>query len=429
MLNLKLELFNYKKTLDLDQEEISKIVESHMDALSAGQMSETEIASSLNNRLNIYKYDKSVTSLLETINTDLSTFELQYQLKNLLRVVERKNMGMMYRQPLNVLLDIINLESDEDKLSRILNELVIYDWVPEIKLFVSNLTKSPEQRQNLLSGGNSSPVYTIVEQVEGGHVALVKDSWFLLSANGVEKTLLENNVKDDTKLRTLNTLHTALKYCSIDASTISFRISENLTVGLSVEKTGVVYINGEELNKETTLENIFSSPIIPIINKSFYPLIMEVSNNLDKFVELDVVKCISNLITPTLELFTFNYKDSIYLYRCDERYGNSFYKYESATELINEVKNELNFDLTYFYSNKLSKEVKIKRQLEDKERQITLKLEEVNFNIEKITASQAILENSEVLQKALDKLNLYSKDLNDELMAIKELQYTEKTSK
>ena len=52
-------------------------------------------------------------------------------------------------------------------------------------------------------------------------------------------------------------------------------------------------------------------------------------------------------------VFAFNYKNSTFLYRCDERYGNSFFKYESAIELVNEVKNELNYDLTFFYENKL----------------------------------------------------------------------------
>jgi hypothetical protein len=36
---------------------------------------------------------------------------------------------------------------------------------------------------------------------------------------------------------------------------------------------------------------------------------------------------------------------------------HSFFKYESALELVNEVRNELNYDLTYFYENKLDKEL------------------------------------------------------------------------
>ena len=158
----------------------------------------------------------------------------------------------------------------------------------------------------------------------------------------------------------------------------------------------VIYINDDEM-KETTLESLFSSPIIPIINRNFYPLLVETMNNTNKFVELDVVKRVNNLINPYLECFAFNYKNATYLYRCDERYGNSFFKYESALELVNEVRNELNYDLTYFFENKLDKELIVKRKLEDKEREITLKLEDVEFNINKVKGSIQMIGESEVM--------------------------------
>ena len=71
------------------------------------------------------------------------------ELKNLYNVLNSKNQGELYRQPLNVVLQTINLETDQDRMSKILNELAVYDWVPEVKLFVHNLTKSPEKRSNL----------------------------------------------------------------------------------------------------------------------------------------------------------------------------------------------------------------------------------------------------------------------------------------
>ena len=178
MKNLKLELFNFKKNLSLDQEEVSRIVEAHLN--SCNDLSEKTIVLSLNERLKPYTYDKDVKSLLEGLNDDMKNYELVYELKNLYSVLSSKNQGELYRQPINVLLQTINLESDQDRMSKILNELAVYDWVPEIKLFVHNLTKSPEQRSNLLSGGKGESIFTIVEQVEDGHIALVKDSWFIL---------------------------------------------------------------------------------------------------------------------------------------------------------------------------------------------------------------------------------------------------------
>jgi len=424
MKNLKLELFNFKKDLTLDQEEVSVIVEGHMNACN--QLSEKQIIVSLNERLKPYTYDKSVKSLLENLNDDMKNYELLYELKNLYNVLNSKNQGELYRQPLNVVLQTINLETDQDRMSKILNELAVYDWVPEVKLFVHNLTKSPEQRSNLLSGGKGESTFTIVEQVEDGHVALVKDSWFLLSENTIEKTLLETHVKDEETLRSLRMLETAMKYAQVSEDRVNFRISEYLTIGLAVGKKSGLYINDDELNEETTLESLFSSPIIPIVNKNFYPILLEVSKNLDKFVELDVVKRVNNLINPYLEIFAFNYKNNTFVYRCDERYGNSFFKYESALELVNEVRNELNYDLTYFFENKLDKELIVKRKLEDKEREITLKLEDVNFNISKVKGSIQMIGESEVLTTALKNLEKRKENLDTELQATKELQYKER---
>jgi hypothetical protein len=424
MKNLKLELFNFKKNLSLDQEEVSVIVEGHMNACN--QASEKAIILSLNERLKAYTYDKEVRSLLENLNDDMRNNELLYELKNLYNVLNTKNGGELYRQPINVLLQTINLETDQDRMSKVLNELAVYDWVPEIKLFVHNLTKSPEQRTNLLSGGKGESIFTIVEQVEEGHIALVQDSWFILSENLIEKTLLENHVKDAEDLKSMRMLETAMKYASITEDRVNFRVSEYLTIGLGVGKKAGIYINDDEMNEETTLESLFNSPIVPIVNKNFYPILLEVNKNLDKFVELDVVKRVNNLINPYLECFAFNYKNATYLYRCDERYGNSFFKYESALELVNEVRNELNYDLTYFFENRLSKEMVVKRKLEDKEREITLKLEDVNFNIEKLNGSIKMIGESEVLTTALKNLEKRKSVLDSELNGVKELQYNER---
>ncbi len=424
MKNLKLELFNFRKGLSLDQEEISVIVEGHMNACN--EHSEKVIINSLNEKLKTYKYDRDVKSLLEDLNSDMKNYELLYELKNLYNVLNSKNQGELYRQPINVLLQTINLETDNDRMSKILNELAVYDWVPEVKLFVHNLTTSPEKRSNLLSGGKGESVYSLVESVEDGHIALIKDSWFLLTENTIEKTLLETHIKDQKDLTSLRTLETAMKYANISEDRINFRISEYLTLGMSVTKSGKLFINDDELNGETTLESLFNSPIVPIVNKNFYPILLEVSQNLDKFVELDVVKRVENLINPYLECFAFNYKNNTFLYRCDERYGNSFFKYESALELVNEVRNELNYDLTYFYENKLSKEMIVKRKLEDKEREISLKLEDVQFNIDKVKGSIKMIGESQVLTTALKNLEKRENILKSELDGVKEIQYKER---
>jgi hypothetical protein len=95
-------------------------------------------------------------------------------------------------------------------------------------------------------------------------------------------------------------------------------------------------------------------------------------------------------------------------------------------ELVNEVRNELNYDLTYFYENKLDKEVVVKRKLEDKEREVSLKLEDVNFNIEKIKGSIEMIGESEILSTALKNLTKRKDSLEYELAGVKELKYKER---
>ena len=94
--------------------------------------------------------------------------------------------------------------------------------------------------------------------------------------------------------------------------------------------------------------------------------------------------------------------------------------------MVNEVRNELNYDLTYFFENKLGKELIVKRKLEDKEREITLKLEDVNFNIEKLKGSIKMIGESEVLTTALNNLEKRKTVLDSELNGVKELQYNER---
>lgn len=89
----------------------------------------------------------------------------------------------------------------------------------------------------------------------------------------IEKTTLESNVQDENKLRLLRTLETALKYAEVSEERVDFRVSENLTIGLSVSDKGTIFINDDKMNKETTLESLFQSPLIPIINKNFYPIL------------------------------------------------------------------------------------------------------------------------------------------------------------
>jgi hypothetical protein len=423
MKDLKVKLFDFKNGLKFEQSDVVNIVEAHMKDLNT--TSEKRIILSLNEKLNVYSYDEDVQMLIESLEGDLRDYELLYDLKDLYKMVESKNNGMIYRHPLNVILDIINLDSDSDRMVKIMNELAINTWVPEIKLFIHNLTTSPEKRQNLTNGGTAHSVYTIVESIENGHLAFINDSWFSIQEDNIAKTLLEDHITDPEKLTLLRTLESALNFAQISEDRIDFNISESLTIGISLKKGDTMFINEDKVSKETTLENLFSSPIIPIVNKNFFPLIKETASNINKFVELDIVKHVSNITNPFLDSYIFNFGEDVYTYSCDERYGNSFFKYESATDLINDVRNSLSYDISYFFGDKLSEEVKTKTMLEDKVREIQIDLKNIDDNVDKVEANLVMLGESEVLSSALEMLKEEKASKEESLLAAKELLYKE----
>jgi len=301
----------------------------------------------------------------------------------------------------------------------ILNDLALYDWVPEIRVFNYNLTSDPTEKRNLMSNGaKSSKVFTVVESVEGGnHVAFIGDRWFLLSENTISQCVLSDVIKDKEKLKVLESLGKAMTLSGFDNDAIDFRIDENVTV--SINTNGKLYINGEETDKETTLEDLFNSPIIPYMKKSFYHVIESVSSNLDKVIELDIAAHITSLAKPLTEIFAFNYKDKMYLYSVDKRKGSSLFEYDSVNQLIQDVQREMGYDVTDFFESKLSKELKRFRKLEDQEQQIEMKIKEVNESIDELKENEELMNESAELKKAFDELLVYKHGLVQSLNKIK----------
>lgn len=419
MKNLKLELFNFKQKLGYEQSDISQVVESVLTEYD--NYSEKEIRNLLNERLFKYTYDVEVKNLLESVDNEIQSNDLTYELKDLYKQVERQNQGLIYRQPLKTILEIINKPDDDSKMESILNELKIYDWVPQIKKFIFNVTKSPIERQNLTDSGKGSKVYTIVEKTNNGYLTYVGDRWFALDENNIKQCLLEDYVGDDDRLRELRLLEQAIKLADIEDGVIYLKVDENLTIGIST-KDKSLYINNEKLDAETTLESIFNSPIIPYLKKDYYVLLNTLKENLNNMVELDVAIKVDNILKPYTETFAFNYKDKMYLYNKDERTGSSFYQYESVNELISDVKKELDYDLTPFFENKLSKEMKKLRTLEDREKVVESKIKEVDDSIDVLKENGELLETDKDLKLTFNNLLLYKHQLNKKLNEIKNIR-------
>lgn len=419
MKNLKLELFNFKQKLGYDQSDIVSVTESIIE--NYDNFSEKEISKILNEKMFKYTYDREVKNLLEKVDNEIESHSLVYELKDLYKKIERQNQGLIYRQPLNVILEIINKDNDDSRMESILNEMKIYDWVPEIKSFIFNLTKSPIERQNMSNSGKGNKVYTMVEKVSNGYLTYVGDRWFILNENEVKQTLLEDHIEDVDRIRELRIIEQALNLSEIENETIYLKVDENLTLGIS-SKDKSLMINNEKLDMETTLENIFNSPIIPYLKKDYYLLLNTLKENLNNMVELDVCMSVQNIIKPYLEAYVFNYKDKMYFYSKDLRLGSSFYQYESVNELITDVRKELDYDITPFFENKLSKEMKNMRTLEDKEKILENKIREVQDSIDEFLNEKELIENDKNLNLTFNNLLLYKHGLNKELNKLKDFK-------
>jgi hypothetical protein len=419
---LVLELFNYKKGLSMDQVDVERVVNYHLGLFNCDETgkipSQKQIISSLSEGLKKFSYDESVKALVESVQAAIENEELFYELDDLYRALENANQGMVYRHPMQVILNIINEGSDRDKQIRILNELSQYTWIPQVKNFMFKYTTKPSERANITSdGGRSQEVYSVVEKVQDGFLTFVGDKWFHLTEKSIEPSTPSNHINDAEALKKLGMLEKALRIGDIDGDRINFQIEEGLTLGVSF-KNGDLFLNGEKCDKATTLESIFNSPIVPFMRHDMYPVILECVNGLEKFVELDIVQKVSNITNPFLECFAFNYKDAMYVYSMDKRYGNTFYEYDSATMLCNEMRSQLGFDMSDFFKNKFSQEVQVRHDLERREKVVLTKISEINENLSKLELC-GLLEVNEQIKGAYTALKSEKDELEKEHITIK----------
>lgn len=414
-MDIKLEIYKFRQQLTPDQFDEARIAQAYLE--SYDKYSEKELVKFIRESLSTYTFDSTVKMFLENIQGEIESKSFIYDLKDLYKKVERNDTGLLNRPALIKLLEIINLPDDDSRMEKVLSELAIYDYVPEIRHFLMQVTANPIERQNLKNSGKANKVYTLVERVDDGHLAYIGDRWFILDENKIEQAIPDDYIKDENKIREIRILEEVLKGCDFQEDRINFRIDENLTLGLST-KDKKLFLNGEPQEAETTLEALFNSPFIPDLKKSYYLLIETTKQNISKFVDLDVALRVQNILNPYLESYVFNYKDKMYVYVKDVRRGSQFFQYENAVELIRDVQKELDYDLSAFLENKLSKEIKHLKALEDREQTIELKLKTVNESIEKLLETDLLNEDAD-LRVAYNNLMVYKKKLQDDLDLVK----------
>jgi hypothetical protein len=417
MKSLKLKIFEYCKDLDIEQTEVSQIFAEHIDLCD--KYSEKEVYGSMSTMLERYKFYEKVSSFLEDVDSILSEQPLLYNLKDLYKKVARKEYSFLYENALHSIMDCINELSDEDRKIKILNDLKLYEWIPEVKLFLYEIATTPQAKQNFISkGGKIDDVFSIVLQLKEGYLTYVANKWFLLNADGITATLAENHISDDVQLKKLRLLEQAVEKGEFSDNKIVFNIAEGLVVSFDTDNKKI-YLNESEADKGTTLETLFNSPVIPFMGKAFYPVLNETFNNLDKFMKIDTVKKVSNIMNTAYECFVFNYNGKISQYRVDKYMGNSYYTFDNAMPLIENVMHELGADLTFFYESQLSEEAKAKIDITNKEKALMEKLKDVDNGIAQIKEEGELVKENKVLEDLYNSLLGRKHKLSEELNSVR----------
>lgn len=417
MKSLKLKIFEYCKDLDIEQTEVSQIFAEHIDLCD--KYSEKEVYGSMSTMLERYKFYEKVSSFLEDVDSILSEQPLLYNLKDLYKKVARKEYSFLYENALHSIMDCINELSDEDRKIKILNDLKLYEWIPEVKLFLYEIATTPQAKQNFISkGGKIDDVFSIVLQLKEGYLTYVANKWFLLNSDGITATLAENHISDEVQLKKLRLLEQAVEKGEFTDNKIVFNIAEGLIVSFDTENKKI-YLNESEADKGTTLETLFNSAVIPFMGKAFYPVLNETFNNLDKFMKIDTVKRVSNIMNTAYECFVFNYNGKISQYRVDKYSGNSYYTFDNAMPLIENVMHELGADLTFFYESQLSEEAKAKIDITNKEKALMEKLKDVDNGIAQIKEEGDLVKENKVLEDLYNSLLGRKHKLSEELNSVR----------
>lgn len=417
MKSLKHKLFEYRQNLNFEQSEIDTIVNEHINLCN--DYSEREIYANLCLKLERFKYYDSVKEILESIDTELSSDPLLFSLKDLYAKINRKGDSFLYENSLNTILEIITESNDDVRKNKIFEDLKLYEWIPEIRNFLLEMMELPQEKLNYTSaGGKIENVYSVVLQLKEGYLTYVEDKWFLMNDEGVTATLLENHIKDTDVLKKYRLLEQAINYAEFNDDKITFELSEELSVTFDTT-TKKVLLNGEEKEEETTLESLFNSPLVPYAGKGFYPVLNETFINLDKFMEIDTVKRIYNIAKPQYECYVFKYNNHITQYRIDKRQGNSIYTYESASIIVESVMQELGVDMTFFFEDLLSTELKKLNNIEKQEKVLLEKLNNIDNSIIKIKDEKELLNENNTLKRLLNNLLSDKHKISEQIKVLK----------
>src|ERR1039457_1109655 len=237
----KLDLFEFRKALSLEKDltvekvDIINILTEHIDAY--GTYSEMEISHSLTAKLEGFTFLDNVKTLLSGLESDLQENKLYFTLKDLYSKIERKDNRFLYETALEALQECINQNSDEERKIKIVETLNMYEWVPEIKIFLYEMASTPQEKMNISSkGGKINDVYSLILQVKEGYIARVHDAWFLLGETGIKGVLLEDFVSDEIERKKIHLLVQGLELGKFTENSITFDLGENFDLTINTDR-------------------------------------------------------------------------------------------------------------------------------------------------------------------------------------------------
>jgi len=414
MSDIKRKLYNFRNTLSIEQEDVSKIITAHQERCDS--FSEREIYASLAQSLENFKFFENVNNFLSDFESELSSDPLRYKMKDLRQKLKRKNGQFLYEHALLVIDECIKEGNTDDDIKYIANtKLKMYDWEPLIKEFLFTITATPQEKSNLTSrGGKISDVYSPCITVESGVLAYIHDTWFLFGENFVEAVELDKHIKDVNTVYKLRILQDVCKIATFTEDSITLPIAEKME--MTITESGYA-VNGEALDKDTTIESYFQT-VVPMEGKKFYTAVVETKNMLNKFCKIDTVKKVENVIYENVLSYIFNYKESVYQYKVDKQRIQMF-KYKTCLPVVEQVMQELGVDVSFFYENLLDVNVKAKKKLEEQEKQISYKIQMIDESILEIKIQDDSVKLHEDVQKVYNQLLVQKFKLNEQLKLVR----------
>jgi hypothetical protein len=381
---LKYILFETKRQLHPEEAIISQILENHFNQFD--NYSSLTIFNSLKESLYEFDWSKNAMNMLVEMEKEIKEEGLYYELQNLYYQIQDEAKGdIVYDAVLSTIMEIMNRDSDEERMKGIVHELNQFTWVKPVREFMMRYTDKPISRENLSNsnGGESHPVYTISESVQGGSLVSLHDKWFIFREDSIEVTALEAHCDNPDRCAELRLIKDAIANAEITEDCINFQVDDDVVLGIDV-KTSKFKLNGEEVDDTLSIETIFNSPMIPFNKRILYPAVIAVANNLHLFVHLDPVIAVTSYAAPNKIAYLFNYCDCCYCYMVDSQMGSGFYEYSNCNDLISEIKEVMGFDATFFFKDKASIDTKIDSELSDREAAVKMELDDTEEMIDKM---------------------------------------------